>query len=361
MVKLFRLLGGRLSSMKLNEKITLRQAGFALTSFVLGAWAFYKVNAVSGPAFEPILAACTNPDYKESMDKFVSKTGYHAYEPLAGLKVFEVLVCLITQFLLELRMTYPAGLLTWVGVLLSAQLNAVLAIAEAGRNGARGYIRYSVFAGLLAQVIGLSVVVPLLWVPAYTLGRGNGPISTRRAAAFIPNILPGCILTLLAFSLDTTSYAWTVCAGILGGPVLALFPAFLWTDKPPAVVTKENIRASISSVQKAYTFVTILGTIEWIYLVYVVYDSYGSAGSFGDIMVKLWSEIWIDANASVAFMTIDTIVLYIALLLVVAYQSFGKVAKAIILTPLMGPAAASLVLRELEETRYSDSSSKKEA
>lgn len=90
------------------------------------------------PAFEPILAACTNPDYKESMDEFVSKTGYHAYEPLVGLKIFEVLVCLITQFLHELRMTYPAGLLTWVGVILAAQPCAVLGIAEAGRNNARG-------------------------------------------------------------------------------------------------------------------------------------------------------------------------------------------------------------------------------
>ncbi len=83
------------------RKITPRQFGFALTSFVLGVWAFIKVNSISGPAFEPIIAACTNPDYKGDggMDKFVSEGGYHAYEPMVGFKVFELLVCLITQFL----------------------------------------------------------------------------------------------------------------------------------------------------------------------------------------------------------------------------------------------------------------------
>eukprot|EP00816_Leptocylindrus_hargravesii_P012609 CAMPEP_0196819856 /NCGR_PEP_ID=MMETSP1362-20130617/72574_1 /TAXON_ID=163516 /ORGANISM="Leptocylindrus danicus, Strain CCMP1856" /LENGTH=323 /DNA_ID=CAMNT_0042198499 /DNA_START=118 /DNA_END=1086 /DNA_ORIENTATION=+ len=323
--------------MKFSD-ILSRQAGFALTSFLLGAWAFYKVNSVSGPAFEPIIAACSNPDYKESMEDFVSKTGYHAYEPLVGLKVFEILVCLITQFLLELRDTYPAGVLTWTGVILAAQPAGVLGIVEAGRNGARGYIRYSVLHGLLAQLFGISVMFPLLWVPAYVLGRGSGPISTPRATAIIPMILPGTILTVAVFSLNTDSYGWTICAGMLGGPIIAMSPVFMWTDKPPtaATVTKEVVHGSISSVQKAYTIVTILGTIVWIIAVYFVYDAYGSAGSFGAIIVKLWSDVWVDANASVAFMTIDTIVLYIAVLLAIAYQNFEKVAKALVLTPFMG-------------------------
>ncbi len=349
--------------MKLKE-ISFRQGGFALTSFLLGAWAFYKVNSVSGPAFEPIIAACSNPDYKGNMDEFVSKTGYHAYEPLVGLKIFELLVCLITQFILELRETYPVGLLTWGGVILVAQPMAVMGVVEAGRNGARGYIRYSVLQGLLGQLFGISVVAPLLWVPGYVLGRGSGPISTQRAAACLPMTLPATILTVAVFSLNTDSYGWMVCAGMLGGPILAMFPAFLWTDKPPTVVTKGVVQESISSVQKAYTAVIILGTIVWFIAIYFVYDTYSSVGGFSAIMVKLWSDIWVNANASVAFMTIDTIVLYIAVLLAIAYQSFEKVAKALVLTPLMGPAAASLVLKELEETRYDvtlDASSKKES
>ncbi len=349
--------------MKLKD-VSLKQAGFALTSFLLGVWAFYKVNSVSGPAFEPIIAACSNPDYKDNMDEFVSKTGYHAYEPMVGLKVFELLVCLITQFLLELRETYPVGMLTWGGVILAAQPVCVMGVVEGGRKGAWGFIRYNVLFGLLGQLFGISVIAPLLWVPGYILGRGNGPISNARAAACVPLTIPATLLTVAAFSLDTESYGWMVSAGMLGGPIVAMFPAVLWTDKPPTTVTKEDIQGSISSVQKAYTTVTILGTIAWVIAIYFVYDTYGSAGSFSAVMIKLWSEAWVNAGPSVAFMTIDTIVLYIAVLLAIAYQSIEKATKAIVLTPFMGPAAASLVLKELEVTRYDivkDASSKKES
>ena len=54
------------------------------------------------------------------LDDFAQKTGYHSYEPMLGLGAFKLLVCLITQFLLELRETYPAGLLTWGGVVVVA-------------------------------------------------------------------------------------------------------------------------------------------------------------------------------------------------------------------------------------------------
>jgi hypothetical protein len=336
-------------------KITPKQLGFALTSFALGVWAFVTVNAISGPAFEPIIAACTNPDYKGDggMDKFVTQGGYHAYEPMVGLKVFELLVCLITQFIFELNQTFPAGLVTWGGVIIVAQTVGVLGIIEAGRKGARGLIRYSILFGLLGQLFGISVVFPLLWVPAYILGRGNGPISKQRIHAIIPLLLPAIILTLAVFGVDTDSYMWMVCAGMLGGPVLPLVNGVLWTDVPPVKPNKETIQASITSVKKMYTIAAIISGVGYHLLIYIVYGVYASeGGGFGTMLGRLWSEIWTDANPSVAFMTIDTGVLYLGVLLLVAYQDTGKALKATVLTPLLGPAAASLVLAELEETRY---------
>jgi len=41
---------------------------------MLGLWAFFKTNEISGPTFEPIIAECTNPDYSSAAD-FASKTG----------------------------------------------------------------------------------------------------------------------------------------------------------------------------------------------------------------------------------------------------------------------------------------------
>jgi len=336
-------------------KITPKQLGFALTSFVLGVWAFITVSAISGPAFEPIIAACSNPDYKGNMDEFVTQSGYHAYEPMVGLKLFELLVCITTQFIFELNQTFPAGVVTWGGLILVVQTVAVLCTIEAGRKGARGFIRYSILFGLLGQLFGISVVFPMLWVPAYILGRGNGPISKRRIHACIPLSLPGIGLTLAVFGADTDSYAWTVCAGMLGGPVVPLVSGVLWTDVPTVSPNNETIQASITSVKKLYRIAAIMSAVGYYILIYIVYGAYaseGGGGGFGTILGRLWSDIWTDANPSVAFMTIDTVVLYLGVLLLVAYQDTEKAFKAIVLTPLFGPAAASLVLAELEETRY---------
>lgn len=137
-----------------------RKIFFAAASVTLGAWAFKTVNEISGPAFEPILKVCS--DSTIPADAFAAQTGYHAYEPRVGLGAFNVLVCLITQFLLELRQTYPAGLLTWGGVVIVSLPFVVLATLEAGRQGAKGPIRYPLIFGLLYQLFGISVVVPLL-------------------------------------------------------------------------------------------------------------------------------------------------------------------------------------------------------
>ena len=105
-----------------------RQFLFAAPSIVLGLWAFKMVGEVSGPAFEPIIAVCGDPAIPP--DEFATRTGYHSYEPLVGLGAFKILVCLITQFLLELRETHPAGMITWCGLMLTGLPFGVLATIE---------------------------------------------------------------------------------------------------------------------------------------------------------------------------------------------------------------------------------------
>lgn len=342
------------------KNISRKQIGFAGSSALLGAWAFYKVNSISGPAFEPIIAACTNPDYAGNMEEFVSKTGYHAYEPMVGLKVFNFLVCLITQFLLELRQTHPAGLLTWGGVILVSLAASPLLTIEAGRKGARGIILYPIILGLLYQLFGISVMFPLVYVPAYILGRGSGPVSTYRAKAIVPMTLPGVILTVCVFGADTDSYLWMLCAGILGGPCLALSGISMWIDVIPSS-NEKNKQLSIELVKKACYILTFVGVIGWYASLYITYNSYATGNGFVTILKSLWDDIWVNANASVAFMTIDTGVLYVGILLLIAYIDAAKALKAIALLPLMGPAGASYVFAELEETRYYEDEKEKEA
>lgn len=200
----------------LTKYFTPRQLLFATFSFVVGVWTFIKVNEISGPAFEPIIEKCLSFSSFESMDAFVEETQLHEYNTFVGLKLFDLLVCLITQFLLELRNTYPAGLLTWSGVVLSAFGVAPTLLVESRRKGAKGLLIYPIVYGVLFQLFGVSVIFPLLWVPSYILGKGNGPVSVYCAKAAFWLNLPTVVLTTIVFVAHTDSYLWTLCAGILG-------------------------------------------------------------------------------------------------------------------------------------------------
>ena len=98
---------------------------------------------------------------------------------------------------------------------------------EAGRAGAKGPIRYPIVMGILHQLLGMSVSIPLLWVPAYISGRGNGPVSVKRVYASVPMAILSYLLSAVVFAADTDSYMWKLAAGILGGPSLAIASGFL--------------------------------------------------------------------------------------------------------------------------------------
>ena len=107
--------------------------------------------------------------------------------------------------------------------------------------------------------------------------------------------------------------------------------------------TPQHIIESSRAVQKAFLLLVIVGFVFWAFLVAVAFRSYGF-----DIG-KLWNDIWVEAMPSIAFMTIDTGVLYISLLIFIAYQSEWKAIRVFLLTLLVGlPTAFSLVLMELE-------------
>lgn len=157
--------------------------------------------------------------------------------------------------------------------------------------------------------------------------------------------LPIVILTFLVFSVSTESYVWTASAGVLGGPLLAMMGLALWTDKSiTAEANPENIVRCSGSIQKAYSMLALVSFVLWTFLIAVAYQSYQFR------LHELWRDIWIEAGPSVAFMTIDTGVLYLAVLLNIAYQSEWRAIKALVMTPLVGPGAACcMVLKDLEK------------
>jgi hypothetical protein len=344
--------------MTTGSVITTRNVLFAAVSIALGGWTFIKVNEVSGPTFEPILAACS--EYGSSPD-FEGQTGYHAFEPAVGFKVFNVFVCLITQFLHELRQTFPAGAFVWGGVVIVAVPFSCMATIEAGRDGAWGPVRYPILCGLLYQLFGISVMMPLVWLPSYIFGRGEGAVSTFRAILALPLNLPVLLLSLVVFVADSKSYLWTLCAGILGGPLLPMTSCVLWGDSPPRADDNKasaSAAALLSKSSRACAYVYLatvpIGWVGWAMFLYTALSTYGLDETTGGLTAGLWTavanDVWTLANASVKFMTIDTIVLWLGMCLCIAVRGGGSSAiKVVALTPLVGPGAAcSLILAELE-------------
>ena len=320
---------------------TTHQRICAAISFGLGAWAFYKTQQVSGPSFEPIIQACSKSNVTPA--EFAQMTGYHEYEPMLGFGIFRFFVCLITQFLHKLAHTHPGGFLMWMLTFVVAFPVGVLVIVEAGRAGSWGPIRYPIIFGLLYQLLGISVIFPLLWVPFYIFGQGTGGVSKFRAWAAAPMNLPGLLLSIAAFIVNTKTYIWTVVAGILGGPALALTPILLWGDKEPPLSDSKAIRDGADIAAKAYAIAGILSLLVWVFLLFVVF------AEFGFHPMALYAHVWSEADSAVAFMTIDATVLWLGLIVCIASRKLQGGIEALLLAPIFGPGgAAALVLAGLE-------------
>ena len=168
--------------------------------------------------------------------------------------------------------------------------------------------------------------------------------TTRCSSHFFPSLIPAIILTWIVFTASTDSYLWTLCAGILGGPILALSGLVLFFDKSSTIEpTKENVERSSKLIGTVYYILTPVGAFFWWCLMNVTYQMYGLSLS------SVWNDLWVNAGPSVAFMTIDTGVLYLGVILYIAYHNEIKALKALALTPVVGPGASCcFVMKELE-------------
>lgn len=275
------------------------------------------------------MAVCTNKDAN------VEEAGYHVYDKRVGLVVFDFLVCLITQFMVELRTITPAGLLTWGTTILSAIPASMIMNLEANRAGNKGLLKWPVTILLLGQLFGISVVFPLLWVPSYIFfaGKGGAVNPTLSKMLLLP-VLPFMILTVEVFTLDVQSAHWTTCAGILGGPLVCFFgllPTFL---KAPTTVTSKEIMSTAKSTGMSFGIGGAIAAIGWVVMLYITFIHYGT-----DVQL-LWKSLWTEGHPSVKFMTIDASILYLGVVLHLASRSIESAAKAILMTPFFGPGAA---------------------
>lgn len=302
----------------------------------MGAGAFVATQAVSKTYMDPIAAACAAGPAE------AAKLGLHAYEARLG----NTFACIIINFIADLVKS-AAGKLIWALIMCISFPFTLLLNADAGRTGARGPVRYPTVTCFLGQVLGISVVFPLLFLPGYAYGGSDGPVSVgrvRTAAAL--QVLP-ILLTILVFTLSDATYAWTLSAGLLTSPLLALPGLALWAFPPPTD-TSSSVRArGALALSRTYAAFFGLSLIVWLYVLQLGAANFGSAG-------QLWDALWTNAHPAVAFMTIDTAVLYAALLAYLAPTGIAGTLVALALTPLLGPGAACcavLAHREREVAR----------
>lgn len=311
----------------------------AIAALVVGVAVLVTLQLSAVSHMEPIGLACA------AGASDVQAGGYHPFEGRLG----GTFVCIITQFLYDLTLQ-PAGFFVWTSTILAAIPACTLMGVESGRDGAKGLVRLPYIFTLLGQYIGISVIFTALWVPSClyggTTGGEVGALTPNRAYASGLLVVPYLLGTIFVFGLDPTSYAWTFCAGCLGGPIAGLAPFLLWALPPPNNVNSDAVARGCFATANVHMITGIIGFVGWIVVVYA------TTTEFGFDMERLWNEIWVKAHPFVFFMTLDAGGLFAGTIIYICSISFVDAVVAILLTPLLGPGTScSLVLAKIEVNR----------
>jgi len=160
--------------------------------------------------------------------------------------------------------------------------------------------------------------------------------------------MPAILLSMIAFTANTDSYLWTVSAGIIGGPILALISCVFWMERSRdiSLMTKESMENSLWGIKSRAKQVIVFTVIAWYFLFLTALKSYGSLGA-------MWDGIWTDAGPSVKFMTIDVGILFFATLLWISFHSEALAVKALLYSLVLGPGAGPLkVMGDIEDMKH---------
>jgi hypothetical protein len=315
----------------------------ATVGIAVGVFCMLQTQAATKDWMDPFIASCTEGDL--SAEQRMLNESIVPYNPALG----GSFVCIITQFLHALAVEHPSGLLTWGGVMVVGFPYSIIAAIEAGRVGAKGPVRYSVIIGLLAQLLGVCVILPALWIPSYIFGGSrDGPFHKDRPMTGFYSVMPVTMLAIGCFVLNPSSEAWRNCAGILGGPLLAAMPLVYYLTPTPTSVKDMMVdsEAAKASYKKAFQCMGLLSLAGWMVLVYTAWSVYGTD------MEALANALWFEAHPAVKFMTIDTTGFFIANLIYAYLQSVATFGKTLLLTPFVGPGAALSYVMLQSEVSY---------
>jgi len=260
----------------------------------------------------------------------VEEVGLHAYEPMLG----GPFTCLLTQFMYALA-TKPAGILVWGLIATLLFPVTLLMYGEAGRYGAKGLVRWPILVLFLGQLLGISTTFPAMWLPAAFRGQGTGATSKGRVWMAMFLVVPITLVEIYIFFGNPATRSWTLCAGLLTGPGIPFLGILLWPFPAPGSEKSEGAVQAIKLLKGAYRFFMLPSAAGYYFLVYRAYMIFDTPK---ELLESLWGP---KADASVMFMTVDSVVLALALILYLIMNcSCLDVFFTLVASPFIGPAAA---------------------
>jgi len=327
---------------------------FSGLSIALGVINGYTVLNFSGDWLLSMSDLCMSNNNNNN----VASSSTATLQPYLQSGVFDSLVCCTTQMFFDLSTQNPGGRMAIIGTFTTFFPVLILVGYEAGRPSAKGFVKYPMVFTLIAQLIGISLAFPLFWIPSYIASGGSrgsggrGYLSTRHM--YLSLVPPTVYLTfvLLVLFVPTTSFLWTISAGVLGGPIIVLTFAPLWlfsNDQETHHNNSNGNKWKQNNLQSAhstlpYAACGIVCFFLWLWLLALVVIP-----QLGLSPIAIYQELWGDAIVMVKFLTMDGLVIWLSSILVIAYEKNSAALEVIGATCLFGPGTAiSLVLAGLQ-------------
>ena len=260
---------------------------FVVASVSIGCLTFLGMHRWASPFLLPLQAQCHVWEAPANTASFYP-----------GWPLFDNFLCVLVP-IFQLALQSPAGHLVSCSLLPLAHVVFALVTVETCRGvapgaaagpGRRPWIRTTLAAFVTlhaAQIWGLAIAWPLLWLPAY-LAHGDAgpePAALLRVAhlgvtvlAFVVSLLPSVGMLLLGEVLPTSFFVWCIVAFQFA----ELLPVVL-----PVICCAR--RASVSAPVRASTLAAIDGWLTCLYLACGILALLAHGYAAYDLVTSMWS------------------------------------------------------------------------
>ena len=208
--------------------------------------------------------------------------------------------------------------------------------------GAAGLVRWPALVLLLSQILGISVIFPVIWLPSFALAGSDSKttaglaLTAGRVRASLALCLAMSPLTVLLFTLDPIEHssAWAHVAGALGGPAPAVVALLLWGCPAPTHSGAKAAAVAQGELVLAHSVVAGASFLGWVINLSIAACAFGFSPSA--ILAALWGP-----SGAVRFMTIDFVVLFLGTVGAVLVDRGASAAlQVVLLAPVLGPGAS---------------------